>query len=109
MQPEVRLEDGQLSLDVGLGSLKDARRDVGGGLERLREVQPPEQLEPIHERLISAYEEVLPAYDSVIEAAQSGEPDRLSSAVRESLPRIEQFNDEVSGISQDLEQAVGTQ
>jgi len=72
-------------------------------------VQLPEELEAIHERLISAYEEVLPAYDNVIEAAESGEPGKLNSAVRESLPRIERFNDEVSSITQDLEQATGAQ
>ena len=109
VQPEVRLENGQLVLDVGLDSLREAREDVGGGLERLRQVRPPEGLEPIHERLVSAYERVLPAYDNVIEAAESGDPDRLSSAVRESLPRIERFNDGVSAIVQDLQQATGTE
>ncbi|MDP8949631.1 MAG: hypothetical protein M3N00_05220 [Actinomycetota bacterium] len=108
VQPEVRLENGQLELDVGLDSLREAREDVRGGLERLREIQPPEGLEPIHERLISAYEEVLPAYDNIIEAAESGDPNRLRDAVGESLPRIERFNDEVRGIVQDLEQAAGT-
>jgi hypothetical protein len=108
VQPEVRLEDGQLVLDVGLDSLREAREDVRGGLERLRQVRPPEGLDPIHERLISAYEEALPAYDNVIEAAESGDPDRLSSAVRESLPRIERFNAEVNAIIQDLQQAAGT-
>ncbi len=108
VQPEVRLENGRLVLDVGLDSLRQAREDVRSGLERLREVRPPEELEPIHERLISAYERVLPAYDNVIEAAGSGNPDRLSSAVRESLPRIERFNAEVNAIIQDLQQATGT-
>ncbi len=108
VQPEVRLENGQLVLDVGLDSLREAREDIRGGLERLRQVRPPEGLDPIHERLVSAYEEALPAYDNVIEAAESGDPDRLSSAVRESLPRIERFNDEVSAIVQDLQQAAGT-
>lgn len=108
VQPEVRLEDGELVLDVGLDSLREAREDIRGGLERLRQVRPPEGLDPIHERLVSAHEEVLPAYDNVIEAAESGDPDRVSSAVRESLPRIERFNDEVSAIVQDLQQATGT-
>ena len=108
VQPEVRLEDGELVLDVGLDSLREAREDIRGGLERLRQVRPPESLDPIHERLVSAHEEVLPAYDNVIEAAESGDPDRLSSLVRESLPRIERFNDEVSAIVQDLQQAAGT-
>jgi hypothetical protein len=109
VQPEVRLENGQLVLDVGLDSLKEARENVRGGLERLRQVWPPEGLQPIHERLISAYERVLPAYDNAVEAAERGNPDRLSNAVRESLPRIERFNDEVSAIVQDLQQATGTE
>ena len=108
VQPEVRLEDGQLKLDVGLGSLKDARQDISGGLDRLREVRPPEDLEPIHEQLIAAYEEVLPAYDNVIEAAESGDPDRVREMIQQSLPRIERFNDVTTGIVQDLEQAAGT-
>lgn len=109
VQPEVRLENGRVVLDVGLDSLRQAREDVRSGVQRLREVRPPEELEPIHERLISAYERVLPAYDNVVEAAESGDPDRLSNAVRESLPRIERFNDEVNAIVQDLQQATGTQ
>ncbi len=108
VQPEVRLENGQLVLDVGVDSLREGKEDVRGGLERLRKVRPPEGLQPIHERLISAYERALPAYDNVIEAAESGNPDRLSNAVQESLPRIERFNDEVSAIVQDLQQATGT-
>jgi hypothetical protein len=59
-------------------------------------------VEPIHERLISAY-------DSIIEAAESGEPGKLSSAVRNSLPHVERFNVEVSSIVQDIDQAVRTQ
>ncbi len=108
VEPEVRVENGRLEVDLGLGSLKEAREDVRRGLKRLREVRPPEGLEPIHERLISAYEEALPAYDNVIEAAQSGDADRVRDAVRQSLPRIERFNDLTTGIVQDLEQAAGT-
>ncbi len=109
VEPEVRVENGRLEVDLGLGSLREAREDVRRGLERLREVQPPEDLKPIHEQLVSAYEEVLPAYDNVIEAAESGDADRVRDAVRQSLPRIERFNDLTTGIVQDLEQAAGTQ
>ncbi len=108
VEPEARMENGRLEVDVGVGSLKEAREDVRSGLERLREVQPPEGLEPINDRLISAYEEVLPAYDSVIEAAESGDPDRVREAIQQGLPRIERFNDLTKGIVQDLEQAAGT-
>ena len=107
VEPEARMENGRLEVDVGVGSLKEAREDVRSGLERLREVQPPEGLEPINDRLISAYEEVLPAYDVVIEAAESGDPDRVREAIQQGLPRIERFNDVTMGIVQDLEQAAG--
>ena len=102
------MENGQLEVDVGVGSLKEASEDVRRGLERLREAQPPEGLEPINERLISAYEEVLPAYDNAIEAAESGDPDRVREMIQQDLPRIERFNDLTKGIVQDLEQAAGT-
>lgn len=109
VEPEVRVENGQLKVDLGLGLLREAREDGRRGLERLREVRPPEGLEPIHEQLISAYEELLPAYDNIIEAAESGNPDRVRDAVRKNLPRIERFNDLTAGIVQDLEQAAGIQ
>lgn len=108
VQPRVRLENGDLALDVKVSSLKEARQDVRDGLKRLRETRPPEGLGPVHERLTAAYEGALPAYSDVIEAAESGDPGQLGSAVRESLPRIERFNAEARGIVQDLEQAVGT-
>lgn len=108
VEPEVRVENGQLEVDLGLDSLRESREDVRRGLKRLREVRPPEGLEPIHERLISAYEEVLPAYDNVIEAAQSGDPDRVRETIQQSLPRIERFNDLTTAIVQDLEQAAGS-
>jgi len=107
VRPEVRLEDGQLRFDVGVGSLREAREEAHRGLQRLREVQPPEDLQPIHERLVSAYEDVLPAYDNVIKAAENGDPDRVRKTVQQSLPRIERFNDVTMGIVQDLEQAAG--
>lgn len=108
VHPEVRLENGQLRLVVGFDSLRQAREETRRGLERLRDVQPPEDLEPIHERLIAAYEEVLPAYENVVEAAESGNPDRAREMLQQSLPRIEQFNEVTTGILQDLERAAGT-
>jgi len=108
VEPEVRVENGRLEVDLGLDSLREAREDVRRGLKRLREVRPPEGLEPIHERLVSAYEEVLPAYDNLIEAAESGNPNRIREAIEQGLPRIERFNDLTKGIVQDLEQAAGS-
>ena len=105
VQADVRLENGDLSLDVEVTSLEEARTSVRDGLERLQEIDPPEGLEPVHQRLVEAYEQVLPAYDEIIGAAESGDPQRMSAAVSENLPRIESFNDETRAISQDLEQA----
>jgi hypothetical protein len=108
VQADVRLENGNLSFDVEVATLEEARASVRDGLERLRAIDPPEDLEPIHQRLIETYEGVLPAYEELIEAAGSGDPQRMSAAVRENLPRIESFNEETRAIVQDLEQAAGS-
>lgn len=105
VQADVSLQNGNLSFDVEMTSLQEARQSARDGLEQLRQIDPPEDLEPIHQRLITAYEEVLPAYNEIIEAADNGEPRRISAAVRENLPRIEAFNEETRAVLQDLEQA----
>jgi hypothetical protein len=109
VQPDVSLQNGNLSLDVEVTSLEEARAEVQSGLERLRELDPPEGLGPINQQLIEAYEQALPAYDNIIQAAESGDPQQVSNAVQESLPRIERFNDQAQAIVQDLEQATGEQ
>ena len=109
VQTDVRLEKGNLSLDVEMASLEEARASVQDGLERLQEIDPPADLEPVHQRLIEAYEQVLPAYNEIIEAAESGDPQRLSATVGENLPRIESFNEEARAILQDLEEAAESQ
>lgn len=109
VQTDVRLENGNLSLDVDIASLEEARASVREGLERLQEIDPPEDLEPVHQRLMEAYEQVLPAYNEIIEAAESGNPQRMSAAVSENLPRIESFNEETRAVLQDLEEAAESQ
>ena len=109
VQADVRFENGDLSFDVEMVSLEEARASVRDGLERVQDIDPPEDLEPIHQRLIEAYEQALPAYDEIIEAADSGDPQRMSAAVSENLPRIESFNEETRAVLQDLEQASGSQ
>ena len=109
VQGDVRLEDGSLSLDVEVTSLEEARASVRDGLEQLREVNPPEDLEPVHRQLIEAYEQSLPAYDEIVEAADSGDPQRVSTAVRDNLPRIERLNETSEAILQDLERAAESQ
>ncbi|MGH3090052.1 MAG: hypothetical protein ACRDSJ_22450 [Rubrobacteraceae bacterium] len=105
IDPEVRFEDGGVSLDLNATSLEEAEQSVQNGADRLREMDTPEELEPINDQLIEAYERAQPAYRDVAEAAQSGDPEQLDSVVNESLPQIQAFNAEVSGIIQDLEQA----
>ena len=109
VQTDVRLENGNLSLDMEVASLEEARASVRDGLKRLQEIDPPEDLEPVHQRLIEAYEPVLPAYNEIIEAAESGNPQRMSAAVSENLPRIESFNEETRAVLQDLEEAAESQ
>ena len=109
MQVDVSLEDGNLSFDVEVASRQEVRKSVRNGLKRLREINPPENLEPIHQHLIRSYERVLPAYDELIEAANSEDLRRLSEAARENLPRIESFNEETDAILRDLEQSATSQ
>ncbi|MDQ4106915.1 MAG: hypothetical protein M3157_07065 [Actinomycetota bacterium] len=109
VQPEARVENGNVTLDVEVGSLEEARNAVSDGLDELRNLDPPQGLEPINEQLIQSFERVQPAYDEIIEAANSGDAGRISDAIQENLPRIERFNAEARAILQDLEQAAGTQ
>lgn len=109
VQVDVNLEDGNLSFDVEVASLQEARKSTRNGLKRLREIDPPEDLEPIHQHLIRSYERVLPGYDEIIEAASSEDLRRMSAAARKNLPRIEGFNEETSAILQDLEQTATSQ
>jgi hypothetical protein len=108
VNPEVEIgEDGSVSIDPNVTSLDEASRSVEDGANALREIQPPEGLEPVNDRLVTAYEEALPAYQNIAEAAGSGDPERFASATQESLPQIQAFNTEVNAIIEDLEQATG--
>lgn len=109
VQPEARVENGNVTLDVEVGSLEEARNAVNDGLDELRNLEPPQGLEPINEQLIQSFERVQPAYEEIIDAANSGDAGRISDAIQENLPRIERFNAEARAILQDLEQAAGTQ
>lgn len=108
-KPDVKMENGSLTLDVPIESLESTRSDIRDGLDQLRQIEPPQSLEPINQQLIESYERVLPAYTDIIEAANQGDIGRLSNAVQENLPRIERFNSEARAILQDLEQAAGNQ
>ncbi|MDQ4000051.1 MAG: hypothetical protein M3283_03380 [Actinomycetota bacterium] len=105
IDPSVELQDGTLTLSVEQESIEEARVAAEDGLESLRQVEPPEGLEPVHETLIATYVQALAAYDNVIQAFDSGDVDALADAVQENLPEIEQLNAEARAILQELERA----
>ncbi len=107
VEPEVQVGEDGVSLDLNLSSLNEARQSVEEGAAGLREIQPPEGLEPINDQLIELYEDALPAYQNISEAAENGSPEEFASVVDESLPQIQAFNNEVNQILQDLERAAG--
>jgi hypothetical protein len=105
VRPQARVRDGRVELGVDVAPVEEASQAAQQNLERLRQVQPPEELEPIHNQLVDSYEKALPAYDNIIEAFDSGDPQKLQEAVQENLPLIEQFNAVERGILQDLQEA----
>lgn len=106
VRPEAREgEDGELELGVEVAPVEEAREAARRGVGRLRGVEAPEDLRPVHDQLLDSYEKALPAYDNIIEAFDSGNPARLGEAVRENLPVIEQLGDVERGILQDLQEA----
>jgi hypothetical protein len=105
VRPQARVRDGRVELGVDVAPVEEASQAAQQNLERLRQVQPPEELEPIHDQLVDSYEKALPAYDNIIEAFDSGDPQKLQEAVQENLPLIEQFNAVERGILQDLQEA----
>jgi hypothetical protein len=105
VRPQARVRDGRVELGVDVAPVEEASQAAQQNLERLRQVQPPEELEPIHNQLVDSYEKALPAYDNIIEAFDSGDPRKLQEAVQENLPLIEQFNAVERGILQDLQEA----
>jgi hypothetical protein len=105
IDPGARLENETLMLSVEVEPIERAREAAEEGLEQLREVEPPEELEAMHEQLVTAYEETLPAYENIIEAFDSDDVDVLARAVRESLPDVEQSIAEARTILQELQRA----
>lgn len=105
IEPRARLEDQTLTLSIEVQSVERAQQTAQEGLQELRGIQPPEDLEPLHEQLVNAYEEVLPAYDNVIEAFRGEDVGTLTAAVQESLPEIERASAEARSILQELQRA----
>jgi hypothetical protein len=102
-------ETDHLTFDVPITALDEARKNARDGLERLRNTNPPEDLQPINQSLITAYERVLPAYDEITSAAESEEPEFMSEAVSKNLPRIESFSEETHLVLEDVERAADSQ
>lgn len=71
----------------------------------MRDIQPPEDLEPVHEQLVEAYERTLPAYNNIIESFRGDDASELTGAVQESLPEIERATAQARSILQELQRA----
>ncbi len=105
VEPEARLENQELTLSIEVRSVEEAQQAAQQGLEQLREIQPPEDMQPVHERLIEAYERALPAYNNIVEAFRGDDVSELTEAVRESLPEIERATAQARSILQELQRA----
>lgn len=109
LEPDVSLEDGNLSLGLNVDSLDEARQSIEDGADQLREIQPPAGLEDVNDQLIQSYEDIIPAYEDVVSAAESGDVQEISTVVQDSLSDIETFDSEVDAIVQDVQQAAEEQ
>ncbi len=105
VDPSAELQNQTLTLSIEVESAEQARAAAQEGLEDLRQIQPPEELEPVHQQLVNAYEQALPAYENIIQAFASENVNTLAAAMRESLPEIERLIVEARTILQDLERA----
>jgi hypothetical protein len=105
INPTAELEDRTLTLSIEVESIERAQEAAQEGLEKLRQIDPPEDLAPVHEQLVSAYETALPAYNDIIAAFESDDVGTLTAAVQENLPEIEQLVAQARTILQELERA----
>jgi hypothetical protein len=105
INPSAGLKNQTLTLSIQVEAAEQAQAAAQEGLEDLQQIQPPEELMPIHEQLVTAYEQALPAYENIIRAFGSEDADTLTAAVRESLPEIERLIVEGRTILRDLERA----
>jgi malonyl CoA-acyl carrier protein transacylase len=105
VSPSARLGNRALILTIEVESIEQARQEAREGRRQLRQLEPPENLEPVHERLIDTYEDALPAYENIIEAFNGEDVGTLTETVQESLPEIEQAIVEERSILQELQRA----
>jgi hypothetical protein len=93
-------ENQTLTLSVPIAPIERDREATREGLEQLRKIYPPGGLEPVHERLLNAYERALSDYDNIVGAYNSQDVNTLAEAARQSLPEIGQANAESRSILQ---------
>jgi hypothetical protein len=105
VSPNARLGNRVLILTIEVESIEQARQEAREGRRQLRQIEPPEDLEPVHERLVDTYEDALPAYENIIEAFNGEDVGTLTETVQESLPEIEQAIVEARSILQELQRA----
>lgn len=105
VEPKASIENGRIQLGINVQPIQKARQTAQQGLDDLRQVQPPADLQPIQDRLVKSYENAIPAYENLISAFESGNVDSLNQAVRQSLPKIERAAAVQRAILQDLERA----
>ncbi len=105
VEPEARLENQTLNLSIQVQSVEEAQQAAQQGLEQLREIQPPEDMQPLHQRLVEAYERALPAYNNIVESFRGDDVSALTGAVRESLPEIERATAQARSILQEFQRA----
>lgn len=106
-EPRARLTDQTLFLGIQVESIEKARRETREGVEKLRRLDPPDDLAPVHRELVRAYEAQVEALNEIIGAFDSGSVSRLNAAAEENLPELERNASIVKAILTDLREAAG--
>ena len=102
-----KIKNGKFSASANLKSVQKAEQATRQGLQRLKSVQPPKDLKPIHQKLVQAYGQALPAYRNLAQALQSGNLRRITASVGKNLPSVQQQLVESRRILQQLSQKAG--
>lgn len=101
----VKIKDGNVSVNVNPNAVQQAQRETRQGLNQLKQINPPKGLGQTHRRLIKAYQQAMPALNNFIAAVQSGNPRQIASSVRNDLPKIRNLLNEIQNVRQQLQQA----
>ncbi len=102
IDPSAELQEGKLTLAIGIEPIEEARAEVDDGLAALQLIVPPEDMQPVHELLMAAYIQGVSGYDNIIDAFESGDLEVLANALQENQPEIEQLTTETRAILQEL-------